>query len=102
MEQCEEDENDEQTENICCDCNEKRQTELPPKRRAIEIKVEQMGSHLDDQSQPNGPTIYRTTHNLNAGNMVQIHSIELVKSANVTPATANDTNSKICAHYISY
>lgn len=102
LELSEDDENDEQTANICCDCNGKRQTEPEPKRRAIAIKKEQIISNFDDQCQSNGPTIYKTTHNLNPGNMVQIHSIELIKPITVTPAPVIGTKSKLCVLCISY
>lgn len=94
LEPSEDDENTEHTEKVCCDCNEKRQTEPEPKRRAIAIKKEQIDPNFDDQCQSNGPTIYKTTHNLSPGNMVQIHSIELIKPLTVTPATG--TKSKLC------
>ncbi|XP_055305106.1 uncharacterized protein LOC129569903 isoform X1 [Sitodiplosis mosellana] len=94
MELSEEDENNEQTENICCDCDGKRQTELQPKRRTISIKVEKTDSNdaQCQKPQPNGSKVYATrksSSSLNPGSMVQIHSIELLKP---TAAITNVTN----------
>lgn len=93
LECSEDDENDVQTENICCDCDEKRRTESKPKRRAISIKVEHPDPSYECQAdQQNTFTNYATrSRNLNPGNMVQIHSIELVKPAT---AVVNASNSK--------
>lgn len=82
------DDDDEQTENICCDCDVKRQSKSQPKRQGISIKVEEPDTNFDDQCQKYQPVTTKGNvtckSRLDYNNMVQIHSIELVKPATVT------------------
>lgn len=79
---------DEQTKNICCDCDVKRQSKPQPKRKGVSIKVEKPDTNYDDQCQKYQPVTTKgnvtSKSSLACSNMVQIHSIELLKPATVT------------------
>lgn len=84
-----EDDDDERTEHICCDCDVKRQSKLQPKpkRQGLSIKVEEPDTNVDDQCQKFQVVANKgnaTCKSVLDNNMVQIHSIELLQPATVT------------------